>query len=248
MLKGFYNLTSGMLTQGKRLDVISNNMTNITTPGFKSDQFLSQTFGDVLWSRVGSRGRQYAQIGRQSYITAPSKLYTDFTQGGFDETEMPLDFAIEGDGFFGVQTDHGIEYTRDGSFSLDDEGYLCLAGQGRVLDPTGKEIMLNTDKITADNYGGIYGKDGGFLGKIGVYAFEDNSKLIKNAHGLFTSNTGPHAADAKIHNGYTEHANIDLVQQMTSMMAAQRAYQSAAQLTTMYDALMTKATTEIGRL
>ena len=180
MFKGFYNLTSGMITQGKNLDVIANNMTNAATAGFKVDKFTYSTFQDVMWERVGNADRNYTELGNQSWITAPSRLYTDYSQGAIEETGQPLDFAIEGDGFFALETDEGRVYTRNGNFSLDDEGYLWLSGFGRVLDPDGNTIRLVTDQITADETGSLFTENGGLLGQLGVFRFEDNGALEKN--------------------------------------------------------------------
>ena len=138
MFKGFYNLTSAMLSQGRRLDVVAHNMTNISTVGFRGDRYTDSTFQDVLISRVGNKNKAVStEMGNETYILAPSQLYTDYTQGSLEETGLPLDFAIWGDGFFAVLRDGEVGYTRSGSFVLDDNGMLCLAGQGQVLDREG---------------------------------------------------------------------------------------------------------------
>ncbi len=250
MFKGFYNLTSGMLTQGRNLDVIANNMSNVATAGFKSDRYTFSTFEEVMWKRVGNMDKQYTDLGEQSWITAPSKLYTDYEQGALEETGQPLDFAIEGDGFFALETADGERvYTRNGNFSLDNEGYLWLSGFGRVLNPQGETIRLVTDHVETDDIGGIFTENGGFLGRVGVFRFEDNGALEKNDYGFFVSqNQGEAVTDVRVHNRYVERANTDLVQQMTGMITAERAYQSAAEVTKIYDDMMRKATEEVGRL
>lgn len=250
MFKGFYNLTSGMLTQQRNLNVVANNMVNVSTAGYKSDQYTASTFDEVLLSRVGNKYQDTPQeIGPASYIRASSDVYTDFSQGALEPTGITLDFAIEGDGFFAVQTDGGeTAYTRMGSFSLDEEGYLCLPGQGRVLDNNGQPIQLNTDKIRGDDYGNIYSDAGQLLGRLGVYTFQDNGQLERNDQGLFTGAQGTAVANPKVHWGYLERSNVEMVDQMTEMMTAQRALQSAASVAKMYDQVMTKATTDIGRL
>lgn len=248
MFKGFYNLTSGMLTQGRRLDVIANNMTNVATTGYKSEKFTASTFDEVVWSLVGNKNKQYTQLGTVSYITAPSQLYTDYTPGSFDETGMPLDFVIEGEGFFAVNTAEGRVYTRKGNFSLDEEGYLGLPDVGRVLDQDGQEIQIYTDQVQVDEYGQIFMEGGGYLGRLGVFAFEDNAQLGKGTQGLFMSDVEGEAVDVRLRQGMVERSNVDLIRQMTEMIESQRAYQSAAQVTKIYDQLMTKATTDVGRL
>ena len=251
MFKGFYNLASGMITHGKNLDVISNNMANVSTTGFKADCFTGQTFDEVMYTIVGNKNKNYADIGNQSYATVPSQLYTDYSQASFDETGMPLDFAIDDDGtgFFAIQTDDGVVYTRAGDFSLDEEGYLGLPDHGRVLDVNGEEILLVTDKITTDDYGRIYTRDGGYVGQIGVYAFEDTGTLTKDPMGMFAAgNQQPQARATLLHHGMLERSNVGLVQQMVKMISTQRAYQSSATLTKMYDQVMRQASDDLGRM
>ncbi len=251
MFSGFYNLASGMITHGKHLDVISNNMANVATTGFKVDTFTGQTFDEVMYSLVGNKDKNFIDIGERSYATVPSQLYTDYTQGSFDETGMPLDFAIDDDGrgFFAIQTDAGIRYTRAGDFSLDDEGYLSLPDHGRVLDVNGEEIALVTDKISTDDFGRMYTQNGGFLGQIGVYVFEDTEGLVKDPMGMFDpGGAQPEADTVRLHHGMLERSNVGLVQQMVKMISTQRAYQSSATLTKMYDQVMSHATGDLGRL
>ena len=105
MTKGFYNLTSGILSQSRRLDTVANNMTNLSTSGYKAEQYTDSTFQEVLISRVGNKDKSSPTvIGEESYILAPSQLYVDYSQGSLEETGLTLDFAIEGDGFFAIQT------------------------------------------------------------------------------------------------------------------------------------------------
>ena len=250
MFKGFYNLTSGMLTQQRNLNVVGNNMVNVSTAGFKKDQYLGSTFDEVMYSRVGNKDNSNPEeIGQQSYILTTSQVYPDFTQGVLEPTGIPLDFAIEGEGFFAVQKEGGeVAYTRSGGFSLDDEGYLCLSNQGRVLDDNGNPFLLMTDKVQGDGRGGLFTEDGGYLGQLGVYRFEDYTQLKHDGQGMFTGAQGQLMGQANVYSGHLERSNVDMIDQMTEMMTCQRALQSAAQMTKMYDQLMSKATTELGRL
>lgn len=249
MFKGFYNLTSGMLTQQRFLNVTSHNLTNISTAGFKENRYTSTTFDDVMYTRVGNKYKDYQDIGRQSYIRASSQVYTDFSQGVPEPTGIMLDFAIYGDGFFAIQRpEGGVVYTRAGSFSLDGEGYLCLSSFGRVLDNNGQEILLNTDKIDCDEQGRIYSQAGRLLGQLGVYTFEDNADLRYNEQGYFNGDGAQQAATPRVYWKYLERSNTDAVRGMTDVITAQRAFQSAAEVSRMYDTLMGKAANDIGRL
>ena len=92
-----------MLTHQQNLNVIANNMINVSTAGYKQDRYTASTFDEVMYSRVGNKYNRGEEIGRQSYIRAASDIDTDYTQGTLEPTGLPLDFAINGDGFFAVQ-------------------------------------------------------------------------------------------------------------------------------------------------
>ncbi|MDE6879725.1 MAG: flagellar hook-basal body protein [Oscillospiraceae bacterium] len=249
MFKGFYNLTSGMLSQGRRLDVVAHNMTNISTAGYRADRYTDSTFQDVLISRVGNKNKAVStEMGEMSYILAPSQLYIDYTQGSLEETGLPLDFAIWGDGFFAISRDGEVGYTRAGSFTLDDNNILCLAGQGQVLDRDGQPIQLNTDDIYVDRTGAIYTDTGRtYLGALGIFSFPDTDALERNDRGLLVGEGAAPSGNSVIYQGRIERSNVNMVQEMVAMMSTQRALQSAAQMSKIYDAVMTKDTTELGR-
>ena len=251
MVKGFYNLTSGMLSQGRRLDVVANNITNVSTAGFKAERYTDSTFDEVMLIRIGNKLKnQYAEMGTvQSHILAPDQFYTDFEQGAPEETTLPLDFAILGEGFFAIQNEDGTVYTRSGSFTLDNEGYLCLSEFGRVLDPEGNPIQLPTDKIEGDRLGNIYTQDGEtLLGTLGVYVFPDNGALERDERGFFVGEGAQVSQDAQILHKYVERSNVDMVREMVNMMTTQRALQSAGQMSKMYDQVISRITNDIGRL
>lgn len=250
MFKGFYNLTSGMVSHGRRLDVVANNMTNVSTPGYKAELYTDSTFRDVMISRIGNLDKRApAELGtNMSYILAPSQFYTDYTDGTYEETGLPLDFAIQGEGFFGIQQEDGVVYTRNGSFTLDEQGYLCFSGFGRVLGSNGDPIQFPTDNITVDTAGNITTEDGSYVGQIGVFAFEDNGALERNDYGFFTGEGAQLNTDVTIYNKMVERSNVELVREMVAMMTTQRALQSAAQMSKIYDQVIMKATTELGRL
>ncbi len=250
MMKGFYNLTSGMLSQGRRLDVVANNMTNVSTAGYKAEQYTDRTFDEVMAVRIGNKIKTpYQELPTyQAHILAPDHLYTDFTQGSFEETTLPLDFAIQGEGFFAIQMADGVAYTRAGSFTLDNEGYLCLSELGRVLDREGNSIQLPTDKLNPDARGNLYTQGGQYLGTLGVFTFEDNGALERNPYGLFIGQGAQVNEDVTILNKWVERSNVDLVKEMVSMMTTQRALQSAAQMSQIYDEVIKRAVNDIGRL
>lgn len=248
MFKGFYGLTSGMLTQNRNLNVISNNMVNVLTPGYKKDTYLSGTFKEEMFVRSGNKDRSsQPQIGNTSMIRASYGTQVDYTQGSYKETGGNLDFALTDKGFFQIQTADGLKYTRNGCFMVDNDGYLAVSGVGRVMGAGGPISMTTTDiSVTAD--GEIYDADGTLMDKIRVVDFDDYSQLTKEDQNMFTSQTPAMNSDTKMIWKSLESSNAEPVEQMTAMMTSQRNLQSSAQVLKMYDQLMGKVTTEIGRV
>ncbi|MCI9146938.1 MAG: flagellar hook-basal body protein [Hungatella sp.] len=270
MYQGFYNLTSGMLTQSRNLNVISNNMVNIQTPGYKRDKMVSTTFQEEMLYRTGRRYKDNPEpIATTSKIRTADRTYVSYEQGSYDMTEGTLDFALTGNGFFCIDTPQGVRYTRNGSFSVDDEGYLVLNGAGRVLGKEGP-IAITSEDFGVSNQGVIsvrpkaVGTDedddeGGYdedetvepeiLGTLRIVDFEDYEQLHKEDYGLFSTAQAPQEQEMpSILWQSLEKSNVDMVEEMTAMMTSQRALQSAAQVLKMYDQVMSKAVTDVGRL
>ncbi|WP_367568864.1 flagellar hook-basal body protein [Lacrimispora sp.] len=267
MFHGFYNLASGILYQTRNLNVIGNNMVNSGTAGFKPDRMVSTTFRDEMLYRTGNRDKDSAaQLGSVSMIRASRSTVTSHDQGAVEETGGNLDFALTKPGFFAVQDFAGNQvYTRNGTFTIDDEGYLAIPSLGRVLGEDGNPIELPSDHIDVDRDGNIYevpikglgtGEDGEtseeqepvLLGKISVVDFADYSQLVKGDNGSFTTAAEGTAADGGIMWKALERSNINPIEEMTQMITSQRASQSAAQVLRIYDQLMSKVSNDIGRV
>lgn len=249
MFQGFYNLTSGILTQTRNQNVISNNMTNVSTPGFKSDKYMSTTFREELMYRSGNIDKDNkTEIGTMAMVRASDETVTDFDIGAVEPTNEIFDVALRGDGFFMVQTQDGIGYTRDGSFILDDQGYLSLPSVGRVVGRNGF-IRIGTDKIKIDSAGRIFSEDGRTAyGQIAVVDFNNYDNMVKGGNGVFYTNEQAVASNTQMLWKYLERSNVDAVQEMVNMMSSQRALQSASQVLKMYDQIMGKAVTDLGKV
>ncbi|MCI9361499.1 MAG: flagellar hook-basal body protein [Hungatella sp.] len=267
MYQGFYNLTSGMLTQNRNLNVISNNMVNIQTPGYKRDKMVSTTFQEEMLYRTGKRYKENPEpLATTSKIRTAERTYVNYEQGGFEETDGIFDVALNGEGFFVINTANGPGYTRNGSFRVDDEGYLCLNNVGRVQGADGQPIQIDNENFTISSRGVISvvesertegGDEEGEtaettvreLGTLRVVDFEDYEQLHKEDYGVYTTNQ----AALQVENPSVlwktlERSNVDIMEEMTSMITAQRALQSAAQVLKMYDQVMSKASSDVGRL
>ena len=248
MFQGFYNLASGMLTQSRNLDVVSNNITNSLTPGYKKDTMTSSTFQEELMSRTGNLDKSSPQaLNNIAMMRIATGTVTNFNQGQLQETGNPLDMALTSDGFFQIQTQNGMVYTRNGSFIIDNEGYLALPEVGRVMGNNGP-LYLGTDDIDVDSMGNVYVAGGNNVGTLSIVNFDDTAQLEKAANGIFTSNAQPTAFNGTIIQKSLEQSNVDTVQEMVSMMESQRALQSASQILKMYDQIMNKAANEIGQI
>ena len=242
MFKGFYNLASGVLTQTRNLNVIGNNMANISTPGFRQDTFTQTTFQDEMIYRIGNTDKSNpTQIGRMNCIVTGDGNVTNYTQGGITPTASSLDFALQGSGFFSFLFGNGVTYTRNGSFILYNEGYLYLDGVGRVLGTNGP-IYLGTDKISCDSLGNITSEETGqYFGRIRVVDFQDyDTQLEKTTGDMFVATAAPQDVNTSIMQEFVEDSNVDIIQEYTQMMASERALQSAAQVLKMYDQLAAK--------
>lgn len=263
MYQGFYNLTSGMLTQSRNLNVISNNMVNIQTPGYKRDKMVSTTFQEEMLYRTGKRYKEWVEpLATTSKIRAADQTYVNYEQGSFETTDGIFDFALASPGFFCVDTPMGTRYTRNGSFMVDDEGYLALNGLGRVQGTDGP-IQIDNENFTVDSSGHIKVTEvsgGGSedeettvetrdLGTLRVVDFEDYEQLHKEDYGVFSyAGEAQDVESPSVLWKAVEKSNVDMVEEMVSMMSSQRALQSAAQVLKMYDQILSKASTDVGRL
>ena len=245
MNRGFYTLGSGMLTNNRSLSVISNNLANLTTVGYKKSELESSTFGDMLMYRLDDGS---TEIGSVSRVRAATETYTIHTQGTLETTDRTLDFAISGSGFFAVQSDEGTVYTRNGNFSIDSEGYLVLGNTGRVLGTDGQPIQVGTDGFEADSSGNIF-VDSVQVGKLAVVDFADYGALVNVSEGMYGANgQQTTVADAAVLWKTLELSNADAAEEMTDAIAAQRNLQVCAQALQMYDENLAKAVSEIGKV
>lgn len=272
MYQGFYNLTSGMITQQRALNTISNNMVNAQTAGYKSDTLVSRTFQEEMLVRTGRRNKGNATpLSATSKIRRAEQTYTTFEQGTFDPTDGKYDVAISGPGWFAIQTQGGVQYTRNGSFTVRDDGTLEISGIGTVMGIDNQPIRIPNEDFNIDSYGNIIstrpnenagdpltGQNGNLdqpvsYGTIRIVGFQDEGTLHKEDNGMYTSPAEAGATvngtgETKLLHGMLERSNTNLVQEMTTMISSQRAYQSAAQMLRMYDSVMSKSSTDVGRL
>lgn len=137
--QGVYNAAANMVSSVARMARLANNAANVATPGYKQDITLIRSFEDVLLARIRpySGGIEIYPLGDLDNRTLIDAAALDLNQGPLMSTELPLDLALEGLGFFCIQRDDGVFYTRDGSFQRDAEGHLVAKDGGLVLGQGG---------------------------------------------------------------------------------------------------------------
>ncbi len=230
MLQGFYSAASGMLMQQRHLNVISNNLANTQTPGFRSNQLVSQTFEETLQARL--QGGVATEIGTAESTRIVSEVSDLWTHGGITETGRPFDMALQGYGFFNIQAEDGETYmTRNGMFDLDEEGFLILRGQGQVLSTGGAPIQVTISDILVEADGTIINSEtGAEIAQLMITVPADDADMQQARNGMFTTaNAAVAAENPMVLNGGYENSNVDMIYQQTAMISAQRNFSSAAQ-------------------
>ncbi|OYW30534.1 MAG: flagellar basal-body rod protein FlgF [Caulobacter sp. 12-67-6] len=217
---------SRQMTLRRELDIVANNIANANTTGFKTEDLMVRT--------------EAARPARTMGGTNPVKFVLDdgvvrnFTQGAMTKTGGDFDLAIEGQGFFKVQTAAGERYTRDGRFTTSPEGTLVTQTGNPVLDEGGGEILIDPAQgpVTVGK-DGIVSQGPLALGKIGVVRPDDLSTLSKDGDNLYRNTANANlqpAPDAVVHQGMLESSNVQSVVQITKLIEVQRAYESMAKM------------------
>ena len=187
MLKGLYTIHTGLRNEQNRMDIMTNNLANASTVGFKKEGSTSQAFSDVLAYKVkdASVGLENIQrIGVNNLGVKIGENYTDFSQGSFRITNNTYDLALSGEGFFAVEYTNSAgevdtKYTRAGNFTLDVDGFLMSKDGDYVLDKSNNRIQIDTlSDSLIDELGNIYQNDT-LVAQVQVVDFEDYNYLEK---------------------------------------------------------------------
>lgn len=257
MQDAMYSAMFGAMCQEHRLNIIANNLANVNTTGFKQDRYA---FEDTMISYAHDIIRQpVLSLRDKELLPDPVNLSrtrlalsrVDFSQGGMELTENPLDVAIMGNGFFKVRTEVGDFYTRNGNFQLSpegnlvtDQGFPVLAGGGEVVIPQGANIRIGPDgMIYADNEE---------LGQLDVVTVDDLKALEKYGANFFNLPENANAAEIPAENvevaqGYLEKPNVNVVEEMVNMIEAHRAFEAYQKVISGSRETDEKVITKVGR-
>lgn len=250
MFRGLYIAGSGMMLQRRKMETITNNITNADTTGFKKDHLVSHTFDDVLIERINDTRvlSQTNLVGPLNFGTQVDQLYTDFSMGNIEDTGRDTDLFIAGDGYFALNTPDGERYSRSGAFQLDSQGIL-VDGNGNQLLGIEGPIYVGSEGFSINENGDVFIGDER-INTIRIVSFEDNTALRKEGGNLYSTITAPieDAANTAIKQGALESSNVEIAREMVDMMTVYRAYETNQKMVTMIDEINGKAVNEIGRV
>ena len=258
MVKGLYTAYTGMINEQNRMDIMTNNLANASTVGYKKEGSTSQSFDDVLTVKIKDQSvgmRNVQRIGIKNPGVKIGENYTDYTQGSFRITDNTYDLALAGDGFFAIEFTNkagetDTKYTRAGQFTLNKDGYLVTEEGDYVLDTQNRRIRLNTlldSKITDD--GTIYQNDQA-VARIQVTDFADYDYLEKYGETYYQPIQGAQtiATNAQVKSGYLEMSNVQVVSEMVNLISITRACESNQKVIQTIDGTLDVAANQIGKL
>ncbi len=247
MIKGIYSSGSGMQPRLMRLDVIANNVANADTTGYKKDSIFVQIMKDVGVAQ---------STGAGELAGLDVKEFTDFTEGSLRPTNAPLDIAIQGEGFFVLDTPEGQRFTRNGNFRIDDNGDIVNSGGDKLMGAGGRINIPGAEKMEQNDLS--ISKSGDImmgptkLGKIRIVTFPDMQKLLKTAGTMFRSDDSPKdvpLSDEKttIRQGYLEESNVEALTEMVQLVELSRGFETDQRTMRYQDSTLEKAL-EVGRV
>lgn len=249
MVKGLYTAYSGLTVQQKRLDVVSNNLANATTTGYKKEGLTTQSFNDVYGIKVKDETVGYINqnIGTLNLGAKVGESFRDWNQGSFQNTGNTFDFALSGEGLFSISfTNKAGEtstlYTRDGSFQMDRDGYLVTEDGDFVLGENGPiQLPTDFDKLSVEESGEIYA-DGQYVDTFAIVNFEDYDYVEAYGENLYRAVDGATEteATATVNQGYLEASNINVVTEMVDMISIARDFESNQKIMNTIDEMLGK--------
>ncbi|MBM3283509.1 flagellar basal-body rod protein FlgF [Candidatus Gottesmanbacteria bacterium] len=245
MIQAIYSATAGMINQQTIVEVVTNNLANSSTYGYKSDEL---SFGRILGTLTPTKsGGAIYSINNIDNIVI--KYGTDFNQGGMQRTDNVLDLALDGDGFFAIQYPDGIRYTRSGNFSKNQDGQLVTSDGYPVLGINGP-IQLQGAQVKVDGKGQVI-VDEIVIDKLKIVAFQDKKEIIKGGYNTFkTANPDitEMPSNANVMQGFLELSNVNVVYEMAKMIEAMRTYEAYQRTIQLINDITKEANNELGTM
>ncbi|MFC0561048.1 flagellar hook-basal body protein [Halalkalibacter alkalisediminis] len=272
MLRGMYGAAAGMIAQQQRQEMLTNNLANANTPGFKADQASLRAFPNMLIKAMGTTSMPNGQaptIGELTTGVYLQERMPNFRQGDLMETSNNTDIALlqgvmpqtesgrPGALFYTVENQNGdLRFSRNGNFTIDGAGFLTTSEGHYVLGTNGDRIQVGNEEFRVNEAGFITNDAGAQVAQLNVVYAEDPMLLVKEGNGLLRFEgegnlpiaVGNEAISYQLQQGFLERSNVDASQTMTEMMNAYRAFETNQRILQAYDQSMEKAVNEIGRI
>lgn len=280
MVRGIFTSAAGMNAAQSRLDIISNNIANVDKTGYKKDIAVMKAFPDIQIRRGSDDGLVSFPLGSYDKMPFVGKLgtgvelnesYTIFKQGNLKETNNSFDVALDGKGFIAIETEKGERYTRNGSFTIDKDGFVVTKDGLKVLSETGY-IQVKKNNFIIDKEGNIYQNreyagnpdrlvqmeenewnDIEQIGRLKIVRFPREREVRREGNSMYYANefTGePYIAEdperPKILQGFIEASNVNPVIEMVEMIEVQRAYEANQKSIQSHDQVLGKIINEAG--
>lgn len=275
MLKGFYTSTSGMLAQQRKMDMLTNNLANVQTPGYKAEQGSMKAFPQLLirsytQNTIPDNKKGFSEgtiVGRINSGVYMQEMMHNMNPGSLKETTRLTDVALieglipvdeetgqRGALYFAVLAPDGeVRYTKDGNFHLNATNQLVTSQGFNVLDTNNQPIQVQTPEFTISSQGAIY-ENNEQTSQIAIAYSANPNELIKVDTGLYQTEdnqvlgVAPEGTSFSLYQGFLEQSNVDLTQTSTDMMASYRMYEANQKVLQAYDQTLEMAVTQIGKL
>ena len=267
--KGIYTALTGAIAQSKRLDTIANNIANANTTGFKANkqvfnEYLTDVEHDknsIQFHRFPATEQSFHDIHAydRSFVDA-NGTYTKNNQGALMHTENRLDVGLEGKGLMEVETSAGVRYTRNGAFKINEEGFLTTKEGHHVLQgaqneetpPEQRRIKIDDAEVTISYMGEVYA-GGEFKGKISMVESGNWEALAKEGSSLYRVKDKMNplfaaATKTQTYQGYVEKSNVNIVDEMTNMISATRAFESTQDIIKAFDQINGKLVNDVPKV
>ena len=261
MIRALYTSVTGLITQEAKQNVITNNLANVNTVGFKGDNLSVKKFDDVLiqnYDKIVNGKNVQNIIGSLSQGSQIDGINTSFTQGMIESTDKWSDFSIEGRGFFAIQRDNnGLNntfYSRDGHFHVNGQGYLVNDSGDRVL---ASAVNANGQPVAVPAAIRTFGEeikfqsDGSFVlngqsYKFTIVDFQNYDSLRKVGDNLYQGDNSVQTGDVIVKQNSLEKSNVNIINEMVNMMTTMRIFESNQKILQSIDETLGKAVNEVG--
>lgn len=247
MIKGLYSSEASMRPMMARMEVIANNLANINSTGFKRDRVFIRMLKDTAAALAEGQG----EMGG-----VESRKYIDFAEGSLQQTGNPFDLAIQGSGFFVVDTPQGVRYTRNGNFKLNTDGVLVTGDGYPVMSATGKVQIPHLDKSQQANIriseSGEVTIDKDTIAKIRIVDFDRLDLLKKDQQSMFIADSGELVIEGPgtltaVRQGFLEESNVEGIEEMITMIELHRNFEMDQKAIQSQDSTLEKSN-EVGRV